>query len=78
MSLLRYGFGVILWKHEELRGLDTKTQKVLTKANFHHERSDAHRIYLSRQYVEHGLLGGPHKEGRIRVTGHGPTSLKHW
>ena len=57
MPVLRYGFGVLKWTMAELRGMDTKTRKVLAKARFHHQRSDVHRLYLSRKDGGRGLVG---------------------
>ena len=56
MSVFHYGFGVLHWTQAELRGLDTKTRKVLTKVKFHHERSDVHIIYLYRRDGGCGLV----------------------
>ena len=48
----------------ELHGMDTKTRKVLAKARFHHQRSDVHRLYLSRKDGGRGLVGvfGTHRQ----------------
>ena len=57
MSVFHYGFGVLHWTQAELRGLDTKTRKVLAKAKFQHEQYDVHRICLSRRDGGRGLVG---------------------
>ena len=57
MPILRYGFGVIRWTKNELRAIDTKTRKTLTKHGFHHPKSNTHRLYLSRKYGGRGLIG---------------------
>ena len=56
MPVLQYGFDVLHCTQAELRGLDTKTRKVLTKVKFHHERSDVHIIYLYRRDGGCGLV----------------------
>ena len=57
MPVLRYGFGILKWTQGELRAIDTKTRKVLTKHGLHHPRSDIHRMYLSRSDGGRGLIG---------------------
>jgi len=57
MPILRYGFGVLNWTQGELRAIDTKTRKVLTKHGFHHPKSNVHRLYLSRKCGGRGLIG---------------------
>ena len=57
MPILRYGFGILKWTQGEIRAIDTKTRKVLTKYGFHHPRSSLHRLYLSRKMRGRGLIG---------------------
>ena len=49
--------GVLRLKQAELEVIDTKTQKVLTKANFYHDCSDVHRLNLSIQDGGRGIMG---------------------
>ena len=56
MPILRYGFGVLKWTQGELRAIDTKTRKTLTKHGFHHPKSSIHRLYLSRKFGGRGLI----------------------
>jgi hypothetical protein len=57
MPVLRYGFGVLKWTQTELRSLDRKTRKALSKAKFHSPKADIHRLYMSRQEGGRGLIG---------------------
>ena len=57
MPILCYGFGVPKWTRNEIRAIDTKTQKVLTKNGFHHPKSILHRLYLARKWGGRGLIG---------------------
>ena len=57
MPILRYGFGVLNWTMNELRSIDTKIGKLLTKHGFHHPKSNTHRLYLSRKHGGRGLIG---------------------
>jgi len=56
MPILQYDFGVLRWTQNELRAMDTKTRKTLTKHGFHHPKSNTHQLYLSRKYGR-GLIG---------------------
>jgi hypothetical protein len=57
MPILRYGFGILKWTAVELRAIDRKVRKILTKGKFHHPKSNTHRLYLSRQRGGRGLIG---------------------
>jgi len=57
MSVMRYGFGVINWTQSEIRALDQKTRKILTKYKFHHPKSNIHRMYMPRTRGGRGLIG---------------------
>ena len=57
MPIMRYGFGVINWSLNELKTLDRKTRKLLTKHQFHHPKSNTHRLYLPRNLGGRGLIG---------------------
>ena len=48
LPILRYGFGILKWTKTELLKLDRKMRKILTKAGFHHPKSNTHRLYMSR------------------------------
>jgi hypothetical protein len=57
MPVLRYGFGILKWTAVELRVIDRKVRKILTKGKFHHPKSNTHRLYLSRGEGGRGLIG---------------------
>ena len=57
MPIMRYGFGILRWSLTEMRILDRKTRKLLTKHNFHHPKSNLHRLYLHRNFGGRGLIG---------------------
>ena len=56
VSLLRYGAGVIMWTVEELKTLDRKTRKLLTRYGALHPRSDIDRLYVPRKRGGRGLI----------------------
>ena len=56
MPILRYGFGILKWTQGELRAIDTKTRKTLTKFGYHHPKSNVHRLYLSRSCGGRGVI----------------------
>ena len=56
MPILRYGFGILKWTQGEIRAIDTKTRKTLTKFGYHHPKSNVHRLYLSRSCGGRGVI----------------------
>lgn len=57
MPALRYGFGILKWSTAELKGVDRKLRKMLTKNGFHNPRSNTHRLYLPREKGGRGIIG---------------------
>ena len=57
MPIMRYGFGILSWTKDELRAIDRKVRKILTKGKFHHPKSNLHRLYMSRDRGGRGLIG---------------------
>ena len=57
MPIMRYGFGILKWSLTEMRILDRKTRKLLTKHRYHHPKSNTHRLYLPRKMGGRGLIG---------------------
>ena len=55
IPVVSYSFNIINWKMEELKSLDRKTRKLLTKARMHHPKADKDRIYLPRGEGGRGL-----------------------
>jgi hypothetical protein len=44
--VLRYNFGTIHWRLEEVRKTDRKTRKVLTMYKMHHQKADVDKLYV--------------------------------
>jgi len=57
MPIMRYGFGIIKWILTEIKILDRKTRKLLTKHNYIYPKSNTHRLYLTRNLGGRGLIG---------------------
>ena len=57
IPVMRYGFGILKWTPVEVRAIDRKVRKILTKGRFHHPKSNTHRLYLSREEGVRGLIG---------------------
>ena len=55
LPVLRYGFGILKWTKTELLQLDRKMRKTLTKAGFHHPKSNTHRLYMARSDGGRGI-----------------------
>ena len=49
VPVLRYCFGIIHWRQEELQKLDRKTRKLLTIHGQHHPKADVDRLYVPRK-----------------------------
>jgi hypothetical protein len=52
---LRYSFGVINWRLEEINN-DRKSRKILTVYKMHHPKAAIDRLYVKRKGREIGLL----------------------
>ena len=57
MPIMRYGFGILKWGLTKMRALDRKIRKILTKHNYHHPKSNIHRLYAPRYKGGMGLIG---------------------
>ena len=55
IPVLRYSFGIINWKIEDIRGLDVMTRKQLTMHRLHHPKAAVERLYLPRDLGGRGL-----------------------
>jgi hypothetical protein len=49
VPLLRYSFGIINWRTEEIKKIDRKTRKMLTVYRMHHPKADTDRLYVKRK-----------------------------
>ena len=49
VPVLRYSFGIINWRIEEIKKkIDMKTRKMLTMYKMHHPKADIDRLYVKR------------------------------
>ena len=49
VPVLRYSFGIIIWRIEETKQIDRKTRKMLTMYKMHHPKADIDRVYVKRK-----------------------------
>jgi len=49
VPVLRYSFGIINWRTEEIKKIDRKTRKMLTMYKMHHPKVDIDRLYVKRK-----------------------------
>jgi len=47
--VLRYNFGIINWRTEEIKKIDRKTIKMLTLYKIHHPKADIDRLFVKRK-----------------------------
>jgi hypothetical protein len=53
---LRYSFGTINWRLEEIQQIDRKTRKMLTTYKRHHPKADIDRLYVKRKEGGRGMV----------------------
>jgi hypothetical protein len=56
VPVLRYSFGVINWRIEEVKQIDRKTRKMLKMYKMHHPKADIDRLYVKRKEGGRGLV----------------------
>ena len=56
LLVLRYSFGIINWRTEEIKKIDRKTRKMLKMYKMHHPKADIDRLYVKRKEGERGLV----------------------
>jgi hypothetical protein len=56
VPVLRYSFGIINWRMEEIKQIDNKTRKMLIMYKMHHSKVDEDRLYVKRTEGWRGLL----------------------
>jgi len=49
VPVLRYSFGIINWRTEEIKKIDRKTIKMLKMYKMHHPKADIDRLYVKRK-----------------------------
>ena len=55
MAVIRYPAGILDWAKEQMRNMDSKTQKVMTMNGMLHPRANVSRLYLPRDEGGRGL-----------------------
>jgi hypothetical protein len=56
VPVLRYSFGIINWRLEEIKQIDTKTRKMLIMYKMHNPKSDIDGLYVKRKEGGRGLV----------------------
>jgi hypothetical protein len=56
VPVLRYSFGIINWRIEEIKKIDRKTRKMLTMYKRHHAKADIDSLYVKRKEGGRGLI----------------------
>jgi hypothetical protein len=56
VPVLRYCFGIINWRIEEIKQIDRKTKKMLTMYKMHHQKADIDRLHVKRKEGGRGLV----------------------
>jgi hypothetical protein len=56
VPILRYSFGIINWRMEEIKQIDGKTREMLTMYKMHHPKADIDRLYVKRKEGGRGLV----------------------
>jgi hypothetical protein len=69
IPVLRYSFGVINFRLEEIKRNDRKTRKILTVYKMHHPKADADRLYVKKKEGGRGLsqIEAAYKTERINI-----------
>jgi hypothetical protein len=55
VRVLKYNFGIINWRIEEIKQFDRKTRKMLTVYKMHHPKADIDKLYVKRKEGGRGL-----------------------
>jgi hypothetical protein len=55
VPVLRYSFGIINWRIEEIKQIDKKTRNMPTMYKMHHPKADVDRLYVKRKEGGRGL-----------------------
>jgi len=75
---LRYSFGAINWRTEEIKKIDRKTRKMLTMYKMHQPKADIDRLYVKRKEGGRGLVQteAPYKAAIINIAEYLNTNYK--
>jgi len=55
-AVLRYSFGIINWRTDEIKKIARKTRKMLTMYKMHQPKADIERLYVKRKEGGRGLV----------------------
>ena len=56
VSVVRYTAGILEWTDKELKAMDVKTRKILTRNGVFHMQSSVDRLYMKRKVGGRGLI----------------------
>jgi predicted GNAT family acetyltransferase len=56
VPVLRYSFGIINWRIEDIKKIDRKTRKILTMYKMHHTKANIDRLYVKSKEGGRGLV----------------------
>jgi len=56
VPVLSHSFGIINWRNEEIKKIDSKTIKMLTMYKMHHPKADIDRLYEESKEGGRGLV----------------------
>jgi len=78
VSILRYSFGIINWRNEEIKKINRKTIKMLKMYKTHHPKADIDRLYVKRKGGGRGLvqIEATYKAEIINIAEHLNTNYK--
>jgi len=80
VPILRYSFGIIYWRTEEIKikKIDRKTRKMLTMYQMYHPKADIDRLHVKRKKGGRGLvqIKAAYKEEIINIAEYLNTNYK--
>ena len=56
VPVLRYSFGIINWRTEEIKKIDKKTRKLITMYKMHHPKASIDRLYVKTKEGRRGVV----------------------
>jgi hypothetical protein len=78
VPVLKYSFGIINWRIEEIKQMDRKNRKILKMYKMHHPKADIDRLYVKRKGEGRGLVQveAAYKTEIINIAGNLNTNYK--
>jgi hypothetical protein len=49
VPVVRYSFGIVNWRLDEIKKIDRRTRKILIMYKMHHPKADTDRLYVKRK-----------------------------